>query len=162
MFGVSVPLHPSQFVVARGLRQERGPLDGEGRRSVYIAARRNFLPMMMTTFDSPIPFTTVGRRTTSNVPGQALVLMNDPFVYEQAGVLARRVLDQMPNAAEEDRIRLLYQRAFSREPAPEEIAVCRSSLEQIRKLRQIDGQSPEVWSDLCHALMGVKEFIYLN
>src|SRR5437588_4870907 len=68
MYGSSVPLHPSQFLEARGLRAERGPLDGDGRRSLYVASRRNFLPMMMTAFDTPTPFTTIGRRNISNVP----------------------------------------------------------------------------------------------
>ena len=46
--------------------------------------RRNFLSPMFLAFDYPIPFTTIGRRGASNVPAQALTMMNNPFVVEQA------------------------------------------------------------------------------
>ena len=38
----------------------------------------------MLAFDMPVPFSTMGRRNTSNVPAQALILMYDPFVIDQA------------------------------------------------------------------------------
>ena len=73
----------------RPARSEGGPLDGDGRRSLYTKVRRNFLPPMMLAFDMPIPFSTIGRRSVSNVPAQALILMNDPFVVEQAKRVGR-------------------------------------------------------------------------
>jgi len=45
-----------------------GPLDGDGRRSLYLAVRRNFLSPLLLAFDTPSPFSTIGRRTVSNVP----------------------------------------------------------------------------------------------
>ena len=42
------------------------------------------------------------------------------------------------------------------------IEACRSALDEIRALREVRGDATEVWSDLCHALLGTKEFIYLN
>ncbi len=159
MFGVSVPLHPSQFVEARGLRNERGPLDGAGRRSIYIAARRNFLPMMFTAFDTPTPFTTVGQRNVSNVPGQMLFLMNDPFVHEQAEVWAHHLELEQPNASAEERLRLLFLEAFSREPSAQELDHC---LETLRAMSDL-GEQPKanLWLELCHALFSAKEFIYV-
>ena len=44
-------------------RPASGPLDGDGRRSLYLAVRRNFLSPLLLAFDTPIPFSTVGRRT---------------------------------------------------------------------------------------------------
>src|SRR6185369_10804870 len=127
----------SQFVEARGLRSERGPLDGDGRRSIYIAARRNFLPMMMTAFDTPTPFTTVGRRNVSNVPGQMLFLMNDPFVHQQAEVWARRLLSEMHDASIDERMRQLFLAAFTRPPSEIEIGKCRATL------REVNGSSEQ-------------------
>ncbi len=57
-----------------------------------MAVRRNFLSPMMLAFDTPIPFNRVGRRNVSNVPAQALILMNDPFVARTGQVWARRLL----------------------------------------------------------------------
>ena len=70
MYGPPVPVHLTPFLEGRG-RPADGPLDGDGRRSLYTAVRRNFLPPMMLAFDTPSPFSTVGRRTVSNVPAQA-------------------------------------------------------------------------------------------
>ena len=48
-----------------------GPLDGNGRRSIYIQVRRNFLTPMFLAFDYPLP---IGHRArgSSTVPSQAL------------------------------------------------------------------------------------------
>jgi len=75
MFGPSVPVQLTAFMQGRGRPRQQGPLDGDGRRSIYIAVRRNFLSPMMLAFDTPIPFTTIGRRNVSNVPAQALILI---------------------------------------------------------------------------------------
>src|SRR5206468_709075 len=42
LFGPSVPVHLTDFQQGRG-RPESGPLDGAGRRSIYLSVRRNFL-----------------------------------------------------------------------------------------------------------------------
>jgi hypothetical protein len=165
--GGSVPLHESQFIEARGLRPERGPLDGEGRRSLYVAARRNFPPLMMTAFDTPTPFTTVGRRNVSNVPGQMLFLMNDPFVHQQAGLWAQKVLatavaggDTAVQRAE--RIRGMFRAAYSREPQAEELARCQDLLAETATVLGPEAPPVEVWTELCHALWSVKEFLFVR
>ena len=89
-YGASVPVHLTSFMTGRGQPSQSGPLDGNGRRSIYLESRRNFLSPFMLAFDTPIPFSTVGRRNVSNVPAQALILMNDPFVAEQAEKWANR------------------------------------------------------------------------
>ena len=155
MYGAGVPLHPSQFIEARGLRAERGPLDGDGRRTLYVAARRNFLPMMMMAFDTPIPFTTNGRRNVSNVPAQMLFLMNDPFVHQQAEVCAERWRRTLRDAPPDELIRTLFLAYFSRRPTDSELQRCREAL-----AKPMEGADP--LAELCHALFGVKEFVYLR
>ena len=49
-----------------------GPPHQQVRRSVYLNIRRNSLSPLITTFDGPKPFTTVGRRDATNVPAQSL------------------------------------------------------------------------------------------
>src|SRR6266849_3474824 len=94
MYGPSVPTHLTEFMEGRGRPASSGPLDGNGRRSIYLEVRGNFPSPMMRTFDTPVPFTTVGKRTVSNVPAQSLILMNDPFVLSQARLWARRLLQE--------------------------------------------------------------------
>jgi hypothetical protein len=145
---------------ARGRPKIDGPLDGDGRRSVYIAARRNFLSPMMQAFDLPNPFTTIGRRNVSNVPAQALILMNDPFVVGQATVWARRTAPTTDGA---QRVRQMYLTAFSRPPTEGEMAGATAFLDGQRALYPAKHAADErVWADFAHVLFNVKEFIYLN
>ena len=87
-----MPVHLTRFMDGRGRPGQSGPLDGDGRRSIYLNVRRNFLNPMFLAFDAPVPFSTMGRRNVSNVPAQALTLMNDPLVVGQARLWAERVL----------------------------------------------------------------------
>ncbi|MCA9135254.1 MAG: DUF1553 domain-containing protein, partial [Planctomycetales bacterium] len=89
-FGESIPIHLTAFMDGRGRPSHSGPLDGAGRRSIYTAVRRNFLSPFMLTFDTPVPFSTMGRRNVSNVPAQALILLNDPLVVDLANKWAAR------------------------------------------------------------------------
>src|SRR5260370_26420142 len=102
-------------------RPASGPLDGDGRRSLYIKVRRNFLTPMFLAFDYPIPFTTMGRRSVSNVPAHALALMNNPFVIQQAGLWANRILSEQ-DLTPTQRIKAMYCSANSREPNEGQIA----------------------------------------
>src|SRR5262249_46091969 len=124
-YGRSVSVYLTPFQDGRG-RPETGPLDGDGRRSIYLAVRRNFLASFLLAFARPIPFSTVGRRTVSNVPAQALILMNDPFVQEQAAVWAKRVVED--GGSTEERIDAMYEAALGRAPTLDELAACREFL----------------------------------
>ncbi len=158
--GPSVPVYLTAFMDGRGRPGQSGPLDGDGRRSVYQEIRRNFLNPMMLTFDTPIPFNSMGRRNLSNVPAQALILMNDPFVVEQASAWAKKV---EPTADVETRIRSMYRSAFGRNPTEAELHSARDFLqEQASDYAALDLQDVRLWADLGHVLFNVKEFIYLN
>src|SRR5262249_42533181 len=75
MYGPGVLPYLTPFMVGRGRPETSGPLDGAGRRSVYLNVRRNFLTPLFLAFDYPVPFSTMGRRSVSNVPAQALTLL---------------------------------------------------------------------------------------
>ena len=116
MYGPSVSIHLTSFMDGRGRPGHNGPLDGNGRRSVYIEVRRNFLSPMMLAFDTPIPSSTVGRRSVSNVPAQGLILMNDPFVVEMSRSFAEKAL--AAGGTPEERVCRMYIQAFGRGPTP--------------------------------------------
>ena len=163
MFGPSVPVYLTPFMQGRGRPAKSGPLDGDGRRSIYIAIRRNFLSPMMLAFDQPIPFTSIGRRNTSNVPAQALILMNDPFVVQQSQVWARRLLAEADDPAA--RVERMYRLAFARAPRADEQA---AALDFLAQQGQELGLSPQqalsdarAWADLCHVMFNVKEFVFV-
>jgi hypothetical protein len=162
LYGRSVPVHLTEHHDGRGKPTVSGPLDGDGRRSLYIAVRRNFPDPLLNAFDFPVPSTTRGRRSTSNVPAQALALMNNPFVVGEAERFAVRILanrDGTPlDASRRDRIRIAFQLALSRTPtAGEELAA-----EQFLAGEAAAG-IPErgAWANLCHALFNSKEFAFI-
>jgi hypothetical protein len=162
LFGPSVPVHLTPFMEGRGRPGKSGPLDGAGRRSIYLEVRRNFLAPMMLAFDAPIPFSTMGRRGGSNVPAQALILMNDPFVREQSELWARRLLAG-PASTPAERVAEMYLAAFGRRPEPEETAAAE---EFLREQAPAYGDSAadldaRAWADLAHVLFNLKEFLYI-
>jgi cytochrome c553 len=152
MFGAPVPIYLGNIAEARGKPPVDGPLDGAGRRSVYVAVRRNFLSPFMLAFDTPAPFSTMGRRTVSNVPAQALILMNDPFVHQQAERWGRRLAAEPGDVAA--RVERMYESAFARRPSADELARSRAFVES-------RGGDARAWGDLAHVLFNVKEFIYV-
>ena len=57
---------------------------------MYLPVFRNALPELFEVFDFADPSIVVGRRNVSTVAPQALFLMNNPFVLEQAQAAAKR------------------------------------------------------------------------
>ena len=164
MFGPPVPLHITDFMQGRGKPLNSGPLDGNGRRSIYQEVRRNFLEPMMLTFDRPIPFTTFGKRNVTNVPAQSLIMMNDPFVILQAEVMAKKIIDQ-PTLTLEERIEWVYKRAYARAPSSRELTEARAFMRMIAGMHGVKEAdiltATVVWKEYCHSVFNTKEFIYL-
>lgn len=163
MFGPSVPIHLTPFMTGRGRPGGSGPLDGDGRRSIYIEVRRNFLSPMMSAFDAPNPHSTIGDRADSNVPAQSLILLNDPFVVEQAGRLAALLLER--DETVDARLDRLYRRTLSRLPTPSESEASGAFLQEQARARSSEGpweESPEAWADLCHVMFNLKEFSFIR
>ena len=92
------------------------------RRSMYTFWKRTSPPPEMITFDAPDREKCSARRTLTNTPLQALVLLNDPAFIEAARALARRMMVEA-GADPASRIRYGFRLATAREPAPREISV---------------------------------------
>ena len=159
MYGPPVAVHLTPFMEGRG-RPRSGPEDGAGRRTIYQEVRRNFLSPMMLAFDQPFPLSTFGRRTSSNVPAQALILMNDPFVVAQSKLWSKRILSA--NANDPARIRTAYETAFGRPPNADEQKAATGFLQTQAKAHGEKQPAEKSWSDFCHVLFNVKEFVFLN
>jgi hypothetical protein len=161
LYGAPIPVHLTSFMEGRGRPELSGPIDGAGRRSLYLAVRRNFLPPFFLAFDYPPPATTMGRRTASNVPAQALTLMNDPFVAAQAVRWAECLL-AAPAPELAQRLDQLWLTAFARRPEDAERSDAASFLAQQSAAHGAGSLDPRPWTDLCHVLLNAKEFLYLR
>jgi hypothetical protein len=105
--------------------------EAQYRRGLYTWWQRSFLHPSMLAFDAPSREECCAERGRSNIPQQALVLLNDPTYVESARVFAARILTDAPR---ERRIAWAWQQALQRNPRPDEI---RTALELVdRHLRE--------------------------
>ncbi len=150
--GASIPIHLSDSMQGRGRPSTSGPLDGAGRRSLYLEVRRNFPVPLLAAFDEPVPTTAVGKRNESNVPAQSLALANDPFVREQAALWGAKVAAE-PGTVE-DRLTNMVRAALGRSPRTEELALLAPQVTP-------DPTNPNSWEVVALALFNAKEFTLL-
>jgi hypothetical protein len=124
------------------------PAPGDSfRRSVYVRVVRNSLDPLLSAFDFPVPAAPRGARDVTNVPAQALALLNGASVRRWAADWAKRTDGLAPEA----RVRRLFLDAFARPATEGEVA---ASLEFL-------GPAPD-WASLAHALFNAKEFIHVR
>ena len=136
------------------------------RRSLYILARRNYPLNFLEAFDYPKITVNCTRRVNSVTPIQSLTLMNDPFLVEEAGHLARRVRD-LAGESPEKRVRMAYLLTLSRQPEPEEVRIGRDHLREQERNYRFANATPEkaseaALSNLCQTLLATNEFLYLE
>lgn len=149
----SVPVHLTEFLEGRGRPNRNGPLDGNRKRSLYLEVRRNFLNPMMTTFDTPSPFSTMGRRNVSNVPAQSLILLNDPLVHQLADRWAAEMVSR--ELDDRDRIRDMMLAALGREPDPQEMEMV------LGFVRSTEFATPQdAYRSWAHMLFNSKELLF--
>lgn len=140
-------------------------LDGSLHRSVYLPVIRDRLPDVLELFDFAEPSLVTGDRDQTNVPVQALYLMNSPFVQARADGLASK-LNQLANSNEE-RISLAFQLCFARQPQPEEMERSLAFLTQTHVAQKhvaVEGPVSEsnALASFCQALLSTAEFRNLD
>jgi hypothetical protein len=98
------------------------------RRSMYTFWKRTVPPPTMSTFDAPDRETCTVRRSRTNTPLQALVLLNDPTYVEAARKLAERVIRE-GGSTPDDRIAYAFRLPLARKPRPDETTKLKQLLE---------------------------------
>lgn len=163
LYGPSIQPHREEPKDYRKLYQ--GPLDGDGRRSLYVKVTRHEGSNFLETFDFPKPTVARGNRDATNVPPQALALMNDPFVLDQAGIWAEKLIAQKaPTPAA--RLDAMFRTALGRLPDDAERARFTSLANEVASLHKVASEklmdSQVVWKDVAHAIFNLKEFVYVR
>jgi len=148
------PVEPHRTAEDSQKRLARGPLDGHGRRSLYLEMTLMEPPRFLALFNQPLPKSTVGRRDVTNVPDQALALLNDPFVVDLARSWGNAVAGESGTPTE--RAAGMLQRALGRPPRTSEVTRLVTLVEQ--SARPDDPAAG--WHAAAHALFNLKEFLY--
>jgi mono/diheme cytochrome c family protein len=99
------------------------------RRTIYGFVDRRNLPEVYNQFDFANPDITTGKRYETIVPQQALFMMNSPLVVEQARNLVNRP-DFRSAKGSEERVKLLYDLIYQREPSSVEMSLALNFLKE--------------------------------
>lgn len=157
LYGPSVDCYIPSYATANKTTTvpASGPLDGFGRRSLYLKIRRNFYDQLLLAFDFPDRSQSISLRRSSPVPNQSLALMNSPFVHEMAARWGRRLhLTPIDN---ESILKHVWMACTSE--TPDEIILNELNM-LYRDLQAASLTQEEVWQHLTHAVMNVPSFIY--
>jgi hypothetical protein len=158
------------------------------RRTIYGYIDRLNMPEVYNQFDFANPELTTGRRYETIVPQQSLFLMNSPLVIEQARNLVDRE-DFKSLTSDEDRVKLLYELVYQRDPSPVEIRLALNFLaaspesETVPKMNIPKQARPNIdqklsasfaslptgerkpltpWEKYAHALLQANEAMFIN
>ena len=127
---------------------------GTPERAVFTGMKRNDLDGFLTTFNLPIPTSTVGVRNSTNVPAQALTLMNGKTVDDAARQWALRVRENRELATPEAKINAIFMQAYARHATPAEIAACLEFIDE--------SPADDPYFRIAHAILNSKELIYVH
>ncbi|MDG1892940.1 MAG: DUF1553 domain-containing protein [Verrucomicrobiota bacterium] len=162
LFGPSLQPHRVKEVDYRKLFT--GPLDGDGRRSLYIKITRMEGPQFLELFDLPDRMVTRGRRDRTNVPAQALAMLNDPFIIDQAYYWAEQLVASKHDSVD-TRIRNMFQSAVGRLPNEREQKRFAKLIRSLAKNASDDAallEDKSIWKDAAHAIFNMKELVYIR
>jgi hypothetical protein len=139
-------------------------LNGEEfRRSVYVQVRRSRTLTLFETFDAAAMEPNCEIRNASTVAPQALLLMNNRFVIDEAEVFAGRIRKE----AGEDtsaQVVLAWRLAFGREPAAREVEETLAFLAEQAENFKAGQKEPRqtALANWCQALLSANRFLYVD
>ena len=98
------------------------------------------------------------------MPAQALIMLNDPLVTEQAKRWAAESIKAEPKDAVA-RLDLLFRQAFSRPIRAAEQTLMLEFIQGMAAEKGMDEAallgSVDVWREVCHTLLNMKEFVFV-
>jgi hypothetical protein len=135
------------------------------RRSVYMMTKRLTALPYLQTFDGADPNASTPRRDTSVTTVQALYLLNNDFMQEQAGKFAERLLRDRPT--DETRVDRAFALVLGRAPTTQERDRSLQFLDQARsKVQPVKAtkEDPEkrVWTSFAAVMFRINEFLYVD
>ena len=128
------------------------------RRSVYVPSFRNTQIDLLRAFDAANPNVVTGHRTPSTLPTQALLMMNSPTVIEHSRHAAEKLLADLADKDNADRLTEFYRRTLGRPPRDAESKKMLAYLDEQRK-QKIDEVT--AWAQVSQAVFASIDFRYV-
>ena len=118
---------------------------------------------LLTLLDFPNASTPEGNRVTTTVPTQALLMMNNPFLIEQARRLITTVRHDPRFATDRARLNCLHEKLFSRPALPHELDrdlafLASYGAEEAGSVGAKDLET--AWVALCQTLLISNQFVH--
>lgn len=149
------------------------------QRSLYTYWKRQSPHPSLLAFDTPTRQECTAERTTTNTPGQALALMNDPIFVEAARVLAESILSDGSRDSRESRVELLFNKTLQRQPTDKELAILTLTVNsfesyyamnptaaaallgvgQYESSTELSASQHAAWTATCRMVLNLHEFI---
>ena len=124
------------------------------RRSIYLPVIRGAaIHEMMQLFDFGDPNSITSLRYPTTVTAQALFMMNNPFVHDQAKAFGKRLL-AIHDVSDRQRIHYAYRLTVGRRATEKEMTRVLDFLKS--------GQRQSAWNMFCHSLFCLNEFVYIQ
>ena len=120
------------------------------KRAVYDRVVRNRLNPFLTTFNRPTPVSTVSSRLSTNVPAQALTMMND-FTVNISAKVFNRALYRKQLQTDDEKIKALFIHCYGRPASDMELELCKKFLQS----------SNSDWNRLTESILNSREIIYV-
>ena len=168
VLAVSGRLDPAQYGPAVGISaDDTGQIIAEGdvqRRSVYLQVRRTQPVVLLKSFDAPVMEVNCGKRESSTVATQSLMLMNSDFILQSSAALAERLASDESKPVGEQMV-YCWQLAYGRMPSQEELALAETYYDEQRDLlesREHESPDKQAMTNLAQALLSSNEFLYVE
>ena len=130
---------------------QESPIELQDCRSVYLIVKRSLKVPFLESLDFANSTSPTGVRTVTTTAPQALLLLNDPWLHQQAEHLSQRIV-AAAGAESLKQVELLWQLVYQRSVTDEELQL---ALEYLK-------DKPEAMTSLCRALLNSSEFLYVD
>jgi hypothetical protein len=135
------------------LEDEKKSINGQNRRSLYLAQTRTRWISFLHVFDCPdMTSDNQPERFRSALPVQSLALMNNPLVMRTSKAFTEKLLEESGNNYS-DAVTRAFQQAYNRPPAPQELAIATKSI-------AAESDQKEGLRLFVQAMFGANNFLY--
>ena len=151
MFGPQVPVKRGSD--GQWLEDDKKSINGQNRRSLYLAQTRTRWVSFLHVFDCPdMTSDNQPERFRAALPTQSLAMMNSPLAMRTSKAFAEKVLEEGGNNSEEA-VRIAYREAYNRPPSARELEIAKQSI-------AAEADPKEGLRLFVQAMFGANNFLY--